>query len=95
MPYQVFNSDDARTHWRDILDAANAGNDVVIARYGKPMAAVIAMADYEAIIDELDDWRAGRRAQATLEALRAEPSRGRPYSAVRADLIAGGMLDDG
>lgn len=95
MPYQIFNSDDARTHWRDILDAANAGDDVVIARYGKPMAAVIAMADYEAIIDELDDWRAGRRAQATLEAWRVEPSRGRPYSAVRADLIADGILDDG
>lgn len=94
MPYQLFNSDDARTHWRDILDAANAGVDVVIARYGKPMAAVISMADYEAIIEELEDWRAGRRAQAALEDWRAEPGRGRPYSAVRAELIASGQLDN-
>jgi prevent-host-death family protein len=30
------NSDDARTRWRDILDAANRGEDVIITRYGKP-----------------------------------------------------------
>jgi len=95
MASKILNSDDARTRWRDILDAAGAGQDVVIARYGKPMAAVIPIADYEALLEELDDLRAGRRAQAALEAWRQDPSRGRPYTAVREELIAEGLLDGG
>ena len=93
MVHQVLNSEDARTRWRDILDAASAGLDVVIARYGKPMAAVIPIADYEALVEELEDLRAGRRAQEALEAWREDPSRGRPYAAVRNDLITEGLLD--
>ena len=93
MAYQVLNSEDARTRWRDILDAAGMGQDVVIARYGKPMAAVIPIADYEALLDELEDLRAARRAQAALEAWREDRSRGRAYSAVREELVAEGLLD--
>jgi len=93
MVHQVLNSEDARTRWRDILDAASAGLDVVIARYGKPMAAVIPIADYEALVEELEDLRAGRRAQEALEAWRQDPTRGRPYAAVRSDLITEGLLD--
>jgi prevent-host-death family protein len=93
MVHQVFNSEDARTRWRDILDAAGRGLDVVIARYGKPMAAVIPIADYEALADELEDLRAGRRAQAGRDAWREDPSRGRPYTVVREELAAEGLLD--
>ena len=94
MPYQVLNSDDARTRWRDILDAANSGQDVLIARYGKPTAAVIPIADYEALIEELEDLRAARRAQAALETWRADASRGRPYAVIREELVAEGLLTD-
>ncbi|MFZ2358531.1 MAG: type II toxin-antitoxin system prevent-host-death family antitoxin [Anaerolineae bacterium] len=94
MPYQVLNSDDARTRWRDILDAANSGQDVLIARYGKPTAAVIPIADYEALTEELEDLRAARRAQAALDALRQDASRGRPYAAIREELVAEGLLTD-
>jgi prevent-host-death family protein len=93
MVHQVFNSEDARTRWRDILDAAGRGLDVVIARYGKPMAAVIPIADYEALVDELEDLRAGRRAQAALDLWREDASRGRPYAVVREELAAEGLLD--
>lgn len=92
MAYQVLNSDDARTHWRDILDTAGMGQDVVIARYGKPMAVLIPVADYEALREELEELRAARRAKAMLEAWREEPSRGRPYSAVREELATEGLL---
>jgi prevent-host-death family protein len=95
MASRVLNSDDARAKWRDILDAAGAGQDVVIARYGKPMAAVIPIADYEALLEDLDDLRAGRRAQAALEAWREDPSRGRPYTVMRAELSSEGLLDGG
>lgn len=94
MTYQVLNSDDARTRWRDILDAANSGQDVLIARYGKPTAAVIPIADYEAVIEELEDLRAARRAQAALDAWRQDASRGRPYAVIRNELVTEGLLDD-
>lgn len=94
MTTQILNSDDARTRWRDILDAANRGEDVVIARYGKPTAVVIPIADYEALQEELEDLRAARRAQAALEAWRRDPGRGRPYAEVRAELVAEGLLND-
>ena len=93
MAPKVYSSDDARTRWRDILDAASSGVDSVIARYGKPMAAVIPLADYEALVAELEDLRAARRAQVALEAWRADSSRGRPYTAVREELAAEGFLD--
>jgi prevent-host-death family protein len=92
MAYQILNSEDARTRWRDILDAAGTGQDVVIARYGKPMAAVIPIADYDALLEELEDLRAARRAQQSLEAWREDRSRGRPYDAVREELAAEGLL---
>lgn len=95
MTYQILNSEDARTRWRDILDAAGMGQDVVIARYGKPMAAVIPIADYEALLEELEDIRAARRARAALEAWQADHSRGRPYTAVREELAAEGLLSRG
>lgn len=94
MAYQVLNSDDARTRWRDILDAASAGKDVVIARYGRPTAAVIPIEDYEALVEALEELRSGRRAQEALEAWRQDPSRGRPYATVREEVIAEGLLDD-
>lgn len=94
MTCRILNSDDARTRWRDILDAANRGEDVVIARYGKPTAVVIPIADYEALQEELEDLRAARRAQAALEAWRKDPGQGRPYAEVRAELLAEGLLDN-
>lgn len=95
MTNHILNSEDARSRWRDILDAAGMGQDVVIARYGKPVAAVIPIADYEALLEEMEDMRAARRAQAALEAWRDDDSRGRPYSAVREELTAEGLLSRG
>jgi prevent-host-death family protein len=34
-------TDYARTHMRDLLDEAVAGNSVVLTRYGKPVAVVV------------------------------------------------------
>lgn len=93
MAYQILSSEDARTRWRDILDAAGTGQDVVIARYGKPMAAVIPIADYDALLEELEDLRAARRAQAALDAWQEDRNRGRPYAAVREELVAEGLID--
>jgi len=57
------------------------------------MAAVIPYADYEALLDELDDLRAGRRAREAVEAWERDPSRAKTLADVEAELRAEGLLD--
>lgn len=95
MTIQKFDSNRARTQWRDVLDTVTTGtSDIVIERYGKPVAAVIAYRDFLALQDELDDLRAARRAEAVYEEWKSDPSSARPYADFRAELVAEGKLDD-
>ena len=95
MRQTILSSREARTRWRDVLDAVNQGKtDVVIERYGKPVAAVIAYEDYEALMEELEDLRDGRLAVAAYEEWKRDPSTARPYEEIRAELIAEGLLDE-
>jgi len=96
MPVTVIGSRAARAKWRMLLDAAHSGAaDVVIERSGKPVAALIPYADYAALLDELDDLRAGRRAETALAEWRRDPSRGTPLEQVEAEMRAAGLLDGG
>jgi prevent-host-death family protein len=46
------SSRDARKEWRTILDTIMQGNrDVMISRYGKPIAVIIPAQDYRAIAE--------------------------------------------
>jgi len=91
----TLSSHEARTRWRDMLDAVSQGKtDVVIERYGKPVAAVIAYEDYEAVVEELEDLRDGRYAVAAYEEWKRDPSTARPYEEIVAELIAEGLLDE-
>lgn len=93
MTVRTVDSNRARIHWRDVLDTARAGLDSVIEHYGRPTAAVIPYADYEALQEELDDLRAGRRAAVAYEAWQRDPSSGTPLDQVEAELRAQGLLD--
>lgn len=93
MTVQVLDSRSARTKWRDIMDTAQTGGETVIERYGRPTAVVLPFMDYEALQEELDDLRAARRAAVAYDAWKRDPSLGRPYSEVRAELVAEGLLD--
>jgi prevent-host-death family protein len=93
MPVIIRDSNEARAKWRDVLDSTHAGEDTVIERYGKPIAVVIPYVDYEALLDELDDLRAGRRAQAAVEEWRKDPSLGTPLEQVEAEWRAQGLLE--
>lgn len=93
MTVMTLDSRNARTKWRDIMDTAQTGGETVIERYGRPTAAVIPYSDYEALQEELDDLRASRRAAVAYEAWQRDPSLGRPYNEVRAELVAEGLLD--
>jgi prevent-host-death family protein len=57
---RVIGSNWARVHWREVLDAARAGEDSVIEHYGNPTAVFLPYADWEALQEALDDLRAAR-----------------------------------
>lgn len=91
----IISSREARAKWRDILDDVNSGlTDVVVERYGKPVAAIISYEDFAAILDELEDLRDGRLAMAELEAWRKDPSIAEPWEDVKVEMIADGLLDE-
>lgn len=47
MSTSVISSDQARANWRQVLDTAVAGQQVIIERYGKPVAVLVPYAEYE------------------------------------------------
>ena len=72
MMIKILDSNQARNHWREMLDTVLTGKaDIVIARYNKPVATLVAYEDYLAIWEELRKRRAERRGrrQVTSEAL--------------------------
>jgi len=94
MAIRFMKTGEARARWREVLDAAQAGNDTVIERGGKRVAVVIPHDDYLALLEELVDIRDARLALPELEAWRSDPATGRPYVEIRAELVADGLLDE-
>ena len=53
MDRAIVSSREARAKWRTVLDTVDKGTaDVVVERYGKPIAAIIPYVDYEALLEE-------------------------------------------
>ncbi|HIP70962.1 MAG TPA: type II toxin-antitoxin system prevent-host-death family antitoxin [Anaerolineae bacterium] len=94
MATTVYSSDKARTRWRHVIDAAVAGENVIIERYGKPAAAVIPYQDFLELEEMLEDLHDIREAQIALDEWRRDPSTARPWEDIKADLIADGLLDE-
>lgn len=93
MATKTLRSDEARQTWRDVLDAVTTGDQVVIERYNKPVAALISYEDFLALYDDLEDLRAARRADEAYAVWKRDPSRARSWDEIEADLIADGRLD--
>lgn len=95
MTIATWDSNDARIKWRELIDTAAAGvADVVITRYGKPVAAVIDYEDFLALQEELDDLRAAKRADAAIQAYRSDPSIAVPWEDALAEFVAQGKLSE-
>ena len=95
MTVMTLGSREARARWRDLLDAAHTGAaDIVIQRSGRPVAAMIPYADYEALVGELSDLRANRRAFDAYCEWQSDPTTARSWKDMRTDLVASGRLDE-
>ena len=53
----TLSADQARVNWRDTLDSAFKGDEIVIERYGKPLAVVVNYEDWQRVTDELTTLR--------------------------------------
>lgn len=68
--------------------------EYIITLRGEPVSVLIDYEDWLALQDELDDLRSARRADAVLDEYLRDPSTALPYSEIRAELVAEGLLDE-
>ena len=69
MAVRTLDSNEARNNWRETLDTVITSEiDVVITRYNKPVATMVAYEDYLAVRDALMKRRAERRLRREAEA---------------------------
>ena len=94
MPTLTMQSEEARLAWRTILDTASSGGDVVIKRHNKPTAVLIGYGDYLAILEELEEQRELRMAQAIYEEWKRDPSTAIPWEEAKAQLVEDGVIDE-
>lgn len=94
MQTRTMKSEEARLAWRDILDSAGAGEDVIIQRYNKPTAVLISYEDYIALLDELDEIRFARAAQASYDDWKRDPSTSIPWEEAKAQLAADSLSSE-
>ena len=68
MAVKTLDSNQARNHWREMLDTVLKNDaDIVITRYDQPVVAVLAYEDYLAVHDDLLKRRATRKARGQVE----------------------------
>lgn len=85
-----FSSREARQRWREVLDIVLKGeNDVAITRYGEPIAVIIPAGDYAALLDEIEELRIARVAEAIYEEYLADRD-----SSVSLELVKSELIDD-
>ena len=89
---QTLDSNTLRARLSEVIDNASK-TDTVITRYHKPKAVIIPYEDYIALREQLQDLRDAREADAIMEAIKADPSRVRPFREVVAEMVAAGELD--
>jgi len=81
-------SRDARRLWREILDEVKSGDsDIAITRYGEPVAVMIPAADYQALVEQLEDLRLGRIAEEKYSEYLANREAAIPYDRLRKELL--------
>lgn len=75
MTITTFKSDEARNRWRDMMDTAMTGGQVVVERYNKPQAVLLGyqqFADLMQRIHELEAWQEAQRIKQNIETGQAQ-----------------------
>ncbi len=93
MAVQTMNANEARKRWRDVIDAVQTGQSVIVERFGKPVAAVISYEDYVAALETIEEERDIREAEAELEAYRRDPAGFRSLDDIESEMRDKGLLD--
>ena len=79
-----------RDRWRQLL-----GNKALRVEYlGKPVAVVMAYEDFEALLEQLEDFEDAQSAREVLDAIRRGEEEIVPWEKVKAELITEGILDE-
>lgn len=73
---------------------ASPTHPLIVTEDGKPLYALIDYELYLALQETIDEWYAGQRAAAAYDAWKQEPSRGRPWAEVEAELVDEGVFDE-
>ncbi len=82
------SSREARERWREVLDTVMKGsNDIVITRYGEPIAVMIPADDYEALADEISEMRMSRLAEQLYEDYLADRDSAVTLETVKSELL--------
>lgn len=79
---RAVSTGEARARLGELLDEVARGQDVVIERYGRSVAALIPSEDYEVIREELVTIRLARRQAEAREESERDRSVGQRYDAV-------------
>jgi PHD/YefM family antitoxin component YafN of YafNO toxin-antitoxin module len=75
MEAMTIRSEEARSQWRETIDAAYVDKkDVIIERYGKPVVTMVAHAKWQRILIRLAELEFAARAAKDYEDMRADPS---------------------
>lgn len=92
----TMDSRSTRMKWRDVLDTVTTGAaDVVVTRNSKATVAIIPFEDYEAIIEQLEEIRESRLADALIEQWQAGKIGARPWAALKATLARADNGEEG
>ncbi|KAA3663468.1 MAG: hypothetical protein DWQ04_10560 [Chloroflexi bacterium] len=85
MTTTTMSSDQARSNWREVLETAVAGDNIIIERYGKPIAAII---PFDQFAEQSDDEQILREASATYQTTDWQAMKAELVAAVKAELKA-------
>lgn len=77
-----------------LSSASGPAHRLIVTEDGKPLYALIDYELYLALQEIIDEWYAGQRAAAAYAAWKQDPSRGRPWAEVEAELVDEGVFDE-
>lgn len=83
---------DLRARQNEILEELSQG-PVILTQHGRAAAVLISPERWNRLIEELDDLKATVAAVKAYEEYKRDPTTARPWSEIRAELVAEGKLD--